>query len=48
MAIADNSEVEDFSDSEDNDPAVDEVIPHDVDLMTIEQQPASSDGEYSS
>ncbi|XP_048041390.1 piggyBac transposable element-derived protein 3-like isoform X1 [Megalobrama amblycephala] len=33
MAIANNSEVEDLSDGEDNDPAVDEVILQDVDLM---------------
>ncbi|XP_039503054.1 piggyBac transposable element-derived protein 3-like [Pimephales promelas] len=37
MAIANNSEVEDLSDGEDNDPAVDEVIPQDVDLM--DEQP---------
>ncbi|XP_035528002.1 piggyBac transposable element-derived protein 4-like [Morone saxatilis] len=44
MAIVDDSEVEDFSDGEDHDPAVDEVIPHDVDLI---EQPDHSEDDYS-
>ncbi len=42
MAIANNSEVEDLSDDEKNDPTVDECIPHDFDLMSVEQQPDDS------
>lgn len=45
MAIADNSEVEDLSDGEENDPAVDEYIPHDMDFMPVEQQPDDSEGD---
>ncbi len=47
MAIANNSEVEDLSDDEKNDPTVDECIPHDFDLMSVEQQPDDSKDVYS-
>lgn len=47
MAIVDNSEVEDLSDGEETDLAVDEYFPCDFDLMPVEQQPDNSEDDYS-
>ncbi|KAK7926059.1 hypothetical protein WMY93_008369 [Mugilogobius chulae] len=44
--IADSSEVEDFSDGEGSDPAVDELFPQNADLM--DEQPDSSDEDSES
>lgn len=45
MVIVDTSDIEDLSDGEDNNPAVDKVILNDADLMDVEGD--GSDEEYS-